>query len=67
MSKRDDHLIKEGDDEIEDDKYSVAVVDNPIYDVDPDEKPVGPAGVARYYKSGHDSDDEEAEVKVLYR
>ena len=42
-------------------RYSVAVVDNPIYDVDPDEK----TGAVAYYKSGHDDDDdEEALVKV---
>ena len=62
MSKRDEQLIKEGDDEVEDDKYSVAVVDNPIYDVDPDAQPG--AGVVSYYKSGQDSDEEEEEVKV---
>ena len=62
MSRRDEQLIKEGDDEVEDDKYSIAVVDNPIYDVDPDAKPG--AGVVSYYKSGQDSDDEEEEVKV---
>ena len=63
MSKRDEQLIKEGDDEVEDDKYSVAVVDNPIYDVDPDAQ-TGP-GIVSYYKSGQDSDDEEEEVKVI--
>ena len=62
LSKKDDPLIKEGDDVVEDDKYSVALVDNPIYDVDPDAHPG--VGVVSYYKSGQDSDDEEEEVKV---
>ena len=62
MSKNymDEQLIKRGDDEVEDDRYSVAVVDNPIYDVDPDENP----GVVTYYKSGHEDDDEDEQVKV---
>ena len=61
MSKRDEQLIKKGDNEEEEDKYSVAVVDNPIYDVDPDER----VGTVAYYKSGHDGDDDEEElVKV---
>ena len=59
MSKKDEQLINKGDDEVEDDRYSVAVVDNPIYDVDPDEK----AGTVAYYKSGQDEDEEE-QVKV---
>ena len=60
MSKKDEQLIKKGDDEEEED-YSVAVVDNPIYDVDPDER----AGTVAYYKSGRDNDEEEL-VKVNY-
>ena len=60
MTKKDEQLIKPGDDEVEDDRYSVAVVDNPIYDVDPDEKPGGVA----YFKSGQDYDDEDEQVKV---
>ena len=61
MSKKDEQLIKKGDDVEEEDRYSVAVVDNPIYDVDPDER----AGAVAYYKSGQDDDDdEEALVKV---
>lgn len=59
MSKKDEQLIKEGDDEIGDD-YSIAVIDNPIYDVDPDEKP----GVVAYHKPGGEDDDEEEQVKV---
>ena len=61
MSKKDEQLIKKGDDIEEEDNYSVALVDNPIYDVDPDER----AGTVAYYKSGHDGEhDEEEQVKV---
>ena len=61
MSKKDEQLINRGDDVEEEDKYSVALVDNPIYDVDPDEK----TGTVAYYKSGQDEDDDEEElVKV---
>ena len=60
MSKKDEQLIKKGDDVEEDDKYSVAVVDNPIYDMDPDEKP----DTVAYYKSGHDDDDDDQEELV---
>lgn len=61
MSKKDEQLIKKGDDEVEDDNYSIAVVDNPVYEVDPDDK----AGVVAYYKQGDDEDQEEL-VKVLW-
>ena len=60
MSKKDERLIKKGDDVEEEDGYSVALVDNPIYDVDPDER----AGTVAYYKSGQDDEDEEEMVKV---
>ena len=58
MSKKDEQLINKGDDIEEEDRYSVAVVDNPIYDVDPDER----TGTVAYYKSGHDDDDDTEEV-----
>ena len=59
MSKRDEQLIKKGDDIEEEDGYSVAVVDNPIYDVDPADDTVA------YYKPGQEDDeDEEDMVKV---
>jgi hypothetical protein len=58
MSKKDEQLIKEGDDIMEEDRYSVAVVDNPIYDVDPDER----TGTVAYYRSGQDDDDDTDEV-----
>lgn len=60
MSKKekDEQLIKDDDDdEVDEDRYSVAI-NNPIYDVDPDEKP----GVDAYYKPGLDDDDEEVKV-----
>ena len=60
MSKKDEQLIKKGDDEVEDDRYSVAVVDNPIYDVDPDEK----AGTVAYYKGQEGDEDQEELIKV---
>ena len=40
--------------------YSVAVVNNLIYDVDPDER----TGTVAYYKSGHDDDDDDIEEVV---
>ena len=59
MSKRDEQLIKKGDDIEEEDGYSVAVVDNPIYDVDRADDTVA------YYKPGQEDDeDEEDMVKV---
>ena len=61
MSKKDEQLIKKDDDIEEDDGYSVAVVDNPIYDVDPDER----AATVAYYKPGEEDDEDEEEmVKV---
>ena len=61
MSKKDEQLIKEGDDLEEEDKYSVAVMDmNPIYEVDPDEK----VGTVAYHKSGQDDDDDDQEELV---
>ena len=60
MSKKDEQLINKGDDIEEEDRYSVAVVDNPIYDVDPDER----TGTVAYYKSGHDDDDDDIEEVV---
>ena len=63
MSRRekDEQLIKTGDDELdgEEEDMTVAVIDNPIYDVDPDER----AGAVAYHKTGYD-DDEDEEVKV---
>ena len=58
MSKKDEQLIKKGEYGEEDDGYTVAVVDNPVYDVDPDEK----AGTVAYYKSGRDDDEDEEEM-----
>ena len=51
-------LINKGDDVEEEDRYSVAVMDNPIYDVDPEER----AGTVAYYRSGQDDDDDTEEV-----
>ena len=62
MSKKDEQLIKKGDDEEEEDKYSIAVVDNPIYDVDPDKR----AATVAYYKSGQEDDEDEDEVVKVY-
>ena len=61
MSKKDEQLIKKGDDEEEDDKYSVAVVANPMYDVDPDER----AATVAYYKSGQEDDEDEDEDEIV--
>ena len=61
MSKKDEQLINKGDDVEEEDGYSVAVVDNPMYDVDPADDTVA------YYKPGEEDaedEDEEGVVKV---
>jgi hypothetical protein len=59
MSKKDEQLIQKGDDVVEEEGYSVAVVDNPIYEVDPADDTVA------YYKPGlEDDEDEEEMVKV---
>ena len=62
--KKDEPLIDEGDNDVEDDKYSVAVIDNPIYDVDPDDRPGD--RVVSYMRKGQESDDEEEQVKVNF-
>ena len=51
MTKKDDeHQIRKDDDE---DNHFVATVDNPIYDMDPDEK----ADPVVHYKSGQEDGD----------
>ena len=69
VTKKDEKLIKPGDDinigqEIEvdlvsqDDRYSIAVVENPLYAEAEHEN------VVSYHKAGADEDGDEEEVKV---
>ena len=69
VTKKDEKLIKPGDDinigqEIEvdlvsqDDRYSIAVVENPLYAEAEHENAVS------YHKAGADEDGDEEEVKV---
>ena len=62
MSKKDEQLIKKGEYVEEDDGYTVAVIDNPVYDVDPEEK----AATVAYYKPGEEDEEEMVEVKLPY-
>ena len=54
--EKDDQLIKPEDDKVEDEDN--VAIENPIYDIDPDEKPC----VVTYHKA--EDDDEEDQVKV---
>ena len=62
MSKKDEQLIKKGEYAEEDDGYTVDVVDNPVYDVDPEEK----AATVAYYKPEEEDEEEMVEVKLPY-
>lgn len=65
MSKKDEKLIKPGDDDIgqdlevnlgdQDDRYSIAVVENPLY-------AEHEAAAVSYHKGDPDEDEEEVKV-----